>query len=74
MYIHIDIYTHIHIYIHMFLKIYTYKKDNLKSLQYKSVQTEPVIIARILLGDYWNVIGFPQLKNKREIAHIRTDT
>ena len=29
---------------------------------------------RILLGDYWNVIGFPQLKNKREIADTQTHT
>ena len=28
---------------------------------------------RILLGDYWNVIGFPQLKNKRETAHTHTN-
>ena len=27
-----------------------------------------------ILGDYWNVIGFPQLKNKREIAHKQTHT
>ena len=26
----------------------------------------------MLLGDYWNVIGFPRLKNKREIAHTHT--
>ena len=29
---------------------------------------------RILLGDCWNVVGFPQLKNKREIAYACTHT
>ena len=33
-----------------------------------------IFTCRILLGDYWNVIGFQQLKNKREIAHTRTHT
>ena len=28
---------------------------------------------RILVGDYWNVIRFPQLKNKREIAHTHAN-
>ena len=37
----------------MCIKICTYTKGNLK-LQYKLVQSKLVIIARILLGDYWN--------------------
>ena len=32
------------------------------------------MIAKILLEDFWNVIGFPQLKYKTEIAHARPDT
>ena len=28
---------------------------------------------RILLGDYWNVIGFPELKTKEKL-HIHTQT
>ena len=45
----------------------------ISNLQYILVQIKPVTIIRILLGDYWNFTGFPQLKNKRENAHTRTD-
>ena len=45
----------------------------ISNLQYILVQIKPVTIVRILLEDNWNFTGFPQLKNKRENAHTRTD-
>ena len=36
-----------------------YKKGNLKS---PNLQTKPVIVARILLEDYWKIIGMKALQ------------